>query len=167
MPGKSAAGATTTNRTRVVAGLFAATAIAGLAFFGVLAWRSVTVLRMDPTGALNNFEDARARVPSTPPLLHLDAGGAFVRQPSEGPTGQPATQLHALAYHVEGQRLVRADVPVWFFRVKGPAVRYALRDTGLDLDALKLTATDLEQAGSRIILDEQRANGDRLLVWTE
>ena len=42
-----------------------------------------------------------------------------------------------------------------------------MRDTGFDVDALKLTASDLERAGARVILDETRPGGDRLLVWTE
>jgi hypothetical protein len=141
--------------------------VLGVAVFGVLAWRSVTVEQMDASGALNNFEDAKGRVPSTPPLVQRDASGNFVRHASEPATSHRATELHALAYYVEGQRLVRADVPLWFVKVKGPAVRYALRDTGFDLDALNLTATDLERAGARVILDETRSSGDRLLVWTE
>jgi hypothetical protein len=106
-------------------------------------------------------------VPSPPPLVQRDASGNFVRHESEPTTSRAATQPHALAYYVGGQRLVRADVPLWFFKVKGPAVRYTLRDTGFDLDALNLTATDLERAGARVILDETWFSGDRLLVWTE
>ncbi len=34
-------------------------------------------------------------------------------------------------------------------------------------DALNLTATDLENAGASVVLDETRSNGDRLLVWTD
>jgi hypothetical protein len=63
--------------------------------------------------------------------------------------------------------LVRADVPLWFLKAKGPALRYAVRDTSLDIDALNLTATDLEHAGAGVVLDETRSNGDRLLVWTD
>ena len=155
------------NRARVGAALFVVAAVFGLAVFGVLAWRSVSVLEMDASGALHNFDAARARVPSTPPLVQRDASGVFVRRPSVKTTGPAPTELHALAYHVDGQRLVRADVPLWFFKVKGPALRYAVRDTGLDLDALNLTATDLENAGPGIVLDETRLNGDRLLVWTD
>jgi hypothetical protein len=152
---------------RVGVVIFVAAAVLGVAVFGVLAWRSVTVVPMDASGALDNFEDAKGRVPSTPPLVQRDASGTFVRHASEPTTSRAATQLHALAYYVAGQRLVRADVPLWFFKVKGPAVRVALRDTGFDLDALDLTATDLERAGAQVILDETRSSGDRLLVWTE
>jgi hypothetical protein len=77
------------------------------------------------------------------------------------------TQLRVLAYRAPQQRLVHADVPFWFLKVKGPAVRYALRDTGLDLDRLDVSLADLERYGVCLILDETRANGDRLLVWTE
>jgi hypothetical protein len=57
--------------------------------------------------------------------------------------------------------------PLWFFKVKGPAVEYARRDTGFDLAALGLTAGDPERAGRGLILDGARNNGDRLLAWTE
>ena len=155
------------HRAPTGAALFLAAAAFGVAVFGVLAGRSVSVLEMDPSGALHNFDAVRARLPLAPPLVQRDPSGAFVRRPSVKTTGPVPTQLHALAYHVEGQRLVRADVPMWFFKVKGPALRYAVRDTGLDLDALNLTATDLENAGTGVVLDETRLNGDRLLVWTE
>jgi hypothetical protein len=147
--------------------LFLVAAVFGVAAFGVLAWRSMSVLEMDPSGALDSFDAVRVRVPSRPPLVQRDASGAFVRGPSVKTAGRVPTELHALAYHANGQRLVRADVPMWFFKVKGPALRYAVRDTGLDLDALSLTAADLENAGAGVVLDETRLNGDRLLVWTD
>ena len=153
-------------RARAGAALLLIAALVGVAVFGVLAWRSVSVLEMDATGALHNFETVRARVPG-PPLVRRDASGRFVRRPSGNTTGPVPTELHALAYYVDGQRLVRADVPMWFFKVKGPALRFAVRDTGLDLDALNVTATDLENAGAGVVLDETRSNGDRLLVWTD
>jgi hypothetical protein len=156
-----------TERARVGVVVLVAAAVLGIAIFGVLAWRSVTVVQTDASGALNSFEDAKSHVPSTPPLVQRDASGVFVRRPSVKSTAAVPTELHVLAYHVDGQRLVRADVPMWFFKVKGPALRYAVRDTGLDFDALNLTATDLEKAGAGVVLDETRLNGDRLLVWTE
>ena len=155
------------HRARVGTTLFLVAAVFGVAAFGVLAWRSVSILEMDASGALDNFDAVQVRLPSTPPLVQRDASGAFVRRPSVKPGGPVPTELHALAYHADGQRLVRADVPMWFFKLKGPALRYAVRDTGLDLDALNLTATDLENAGTGVVLDETRLNGDRLLVWTE
>ena len=61
----------------------------------------------------------------------------------------------------------RARVAIWFLKLKGPAAQLVLRDTGLDLAALRLTAADLERAGPAIVLDRRSGSGDRLLVWTE
>jgi hypothetical protein len=72
-----------------------------------------------------------------------------------------------LAYRADAERLVRADLPFWFVKMKGTAVQYALGDTGLDLGALGIDPVELERYGPCLILDQTRANGDRLLVWTE
>ena len=144
---------------------FVAAAVLGVVVFGLLARRSVSVERMDVTGAAHNFEEALASVPSPVPLVRRTAADGFVRR-SRDPGGATPTQLHVLAFYADGQRLVRADVPLWFFRVKGPAVAYALRGTGFDLDALGLTASDLQRAGAGVVLDETRSSGDRVLAWT-
>jgi hypothetical protein len=140
--------------------VFAAAAVLGIAVFGELAWRSVAVARMDAGGALRNFEEALARVPSTPPLVQRDGSGHFVRHPAEPISSRAATELHALAYFIEGHRLVRADAPLWFFKVKGPAARYALRDT-VERCARRIDVRDHDLGrtapGDRIGLQDQPA----------
>jgi hypothetical protein len=71
-----------------------------------------------------------------------------------------------LAYHASTQRLVSADIPIWFIRIKGPAAAFALRDTGFDLEVLGLTAGDLERSGAGLVVDESRGE-DALLAWTD
>jgi len=151
--------------SRALIGL-AVAALGGVAVFAGLAWRAVSVVQTDANGSQNSFQEALASVPSQQPLVQRDAQGHFVRNLDGGPVGPPATQLHVLAYYADGQRLVRADVPLLFLKVKGPAIGYALRGTGFDLETLGLTAGELESAGSRVVLDEMRTMGDRLLVWT-
>jgi hypothetical protein len=155
----------TRNSVGLVAFLVAA--LLGVSLVSLLTWRSVAVERMDATAAQHNFEEARDRVPFRAPLVRRDAQGGFVRETEVAPAGAPPTHLHVLAYYVDAHRLVRADVPLWFFKVKGPALAYGLRGTGFDLETLGLTAGDLERAGARIVLDEMRSSGDRVLVWTE
>jgi hypothetical protein len=46
-------------------------------------------------------------------------------------------------------------------------LQYAVQGTGVDLDRLGVTAADIERHGPGPILDETRANGDRVLVWAE
>jgi hypothetical protein len=79
----------------------------------------------------------------------------------------PVSRLKALAWRASEQRLVTADTPFWFFKLKGPAARYALARTGLDLDCLHLTARDLERFGPIVIVDHASRDGSRLLVWNE
>ena len=144
----------------------AGAALLGLTIFGALAWRSVRVEHADETDAFRRFEEVRREFGSTP-LVHWAPGGTLTRMPAQVPRGTRPATLHVLAYRSAEERVIQADVPLWFFKVKGPAVDYALRGTGFDLTTLALTAGDLEQAGAGLVLDETRANGDRLLAWTE
>lgn len=77
------------------------------------------------------------------------------------------TRLGVLAYQAGDDRLVTADVPMWFFRMKGPPTQFLVRGTGLDLERLQITAADLERFDPSVVIDHTRSNGDRLLVWTE
>jgi hypothetical protein len=143
-------------------------ALAGIATFGVLAWHGVTTERAEPDEALRRFEAIRRGLGSAEPILQIDEAGTVTRRPAPA-LGQsaPPTRLVVLAYRAPEQRLVRADVPFWFLRLKGPAVQYALRGTGLDLEHLGVSPAELARYGACPILDETRTNGDRLLVWTE
>src|SRR4051794_2151518 len=110
-------------RSSVLAGLGLA-ALAGLALFGVLAWRSVTIERAAPSEALRRFEEIRGGRDETVPVLHVDAArGVTRRPPPDHPAASP-TRLLVLAYHVSGERLVRADVPFWFVKMKGWGAQY-------------------------------------------
>jgi len=137
----------------------------GLSLFAVLAWQAVSVQQVEATDALQQFETLRASMKGAP-LVRRDASGRFERRVLAA-SDAPVSQLHVLAYHASGQELVRADVPFWFFKAKGPAVQYALRGTDFDLAALNLTPSELHAAGACVVLDEVRPNGDRLLAWTD
>lgn len=150
----------------VLVGLIVGAAL-GLGIFGVMAYRAVTIEAARPSEALRRFDAIRAAMPGQP-LLTLDDAGDVVRREAPRAIGPaPIRRLAVLAYHAETQRLLTAEVPFWFLKIKGPAARYALRDTGLDLDRLRVTATELARHGPAVVIDRVRPNGDRLLVWTE
>jgi hypothetical protein len=107
----------------------------GLSIFGVIAWRAVTVQRADANEAVRQFDAIHASMEEAA-LVRILPSGRAERRVTAPTNDAVATQLHVLAYHAGSQQLVRADVPLWFFTVKGPAVRYALRDTNFDLDAV-------------------------------
>lgn len=148
--------------------LVLAGAVCGLSLFGMMVWRATTVERAAAVEAERQFAAARAPFGSMPAMLHRDSSGRLVAAVPFVDGGKPApARLGVLAYRTREGRLVRTSVPFWFIRLKGPAVGYALRDTGLDLRQLGLTPAELERHGRGIVVDETNSNGDRLLVWTE
>ena len=152
---------------RVVIALAAGAAI-GLSIFGVLVYRAVNIERADRGEAARRVATVRAVLPPGPAVLAIDDAGTIVRRETPRSATPPALRrLCVLVYYADAQRLVSADVPFWFFRIKGPAARYALRDTGLDLDRLGVTPDELQRYGPAILIDRVRPNGDLLLVWTE
>ena len=155
-------------RTRRVLLALLAGAVVGFAIFGLLAYRAVSVEEAAAPEALRRFESIRAALGGRPPLIALDDAGNVVRRAAPGSTSpRPVSRLGVLAYQAGEQRLVTADVPMWFFKLKGPAAQYLVRGTGLDLERLQITASDLERHGPSIVIDHARTGGDRLLVWTE
>jgi hypothetical protein len=155
-------------RTRRVLLFLLLAAIAGLTVFGILAWRAVNVENADAPEALRRFTAIRSALGSRPPLLTLDEAGNVVRRaapPAHQP--HPLTRLAVLAYQADEQRLVSAGVPFWFFRMKSQPTQFLVRGTGLDLERLEITAADLAKYDPSVVIDHTRANGDRLLVWTE
>ena len=141
-------------------------AAAAVVMFAFVVWRSVTIERAEASDALRRFAQVQSRFHSSDPMLRIDADGTITRRPVRPGERALLSRLQALAYRVQEQRIVHASVPFWFLKMKGPAVQYALRDTGFDLKRLGVTPADLEHFGAGVVLDETRANGDRLLVWT-
>jgi hypothetical protein len=156
------------SRGRLVALVVAGGAAAGVVVFGVLVSRAVTVEQAEAPEALRRFAAVRSSLRGTTPLLALDEAGTVVRR-TDPPSVSPVrlTRLAVLTYQVNARRLVSADVPFWFLKLKGPAAQVALRGTGLDLTRLGITPADLERYGPSLVIDHTRPGGDRLLVWTK
>jgi hypothetical protein len=153
--------------TRILTLLLVA-AILGLAAFGYLVSNVVTVARVEDSDGSRRFLAARAAFGSARPMLEIAPSGRVVRRPSPPREGAGHLErFRILVYQLQQRRLLEADVPFWFVSLKGPALQYAVRDTGVDLDRLGVTAADLQRHGPGPILDETRANGDRVLVWVE
>ncbi len=155
-------------RTRRALLALLAVAIIAIALSGFLASRAVTVEEAPAPEALQRFESIRAALGGRAPLIGLDEAGNVIRRTAPPlTTPRPVTRLGVLAYQAGEVRLVTADVPMWFFRMKGPPTQFLVRGTGLDLERLQITAADLERFDPSVVIDHARANGDRLLVWTE
>jgi hypothetical protein len=142
--------------------------LAGIAVFGLLVWRAVTIEEAARAVAERRIASVRRELPSKAPLIEVDDEGRLVRMSSSDQnSARPITRLKALAWRATDQRLVSADTPFWFFKLKAPAARYSRAETGFDLDRLGLTPADLERFGPAVIVDHTSRDGSRLLVWTE
>jgi hypothetical protein len=149
----------------IVLGVLAA---AGITFSAIVTHRHVSRETADAVTARRAFEGIRATWPDRQPLVVLSPDGRPMRQADvpDSPGIRP-TIVHILAYEAAPRRLTRAEMPFWFLKMKAGGLRLVTRGTALDLDRLDLTPADLERYGPALILDEQRAGGSRLLVWTE
>jgi hypothetical protein len=145
----------------------AVAALIGFGVFGFVAWWSITVERAEPEQADGRFAAIREHFSGVEPLLRVESDGRVVKRQIEATGVRPARSLRVLAYRADLRRVVQADAPFWFLKAKGPAIRFSLRDTGLDLERLGLTPTELQRYGATLVLDEEKPNGDRLLVWME
>ena len=145
-----------------------AAAVCGIGVFALLVWQAVEVLDAGPADAARAFEEARAPFGDQPALLSRQPDGTLVRRDRQPPDA-PAVVAHirVLSYQSASRRLTRADVPFWFFKLKSPAAQFFVRDTGLDLSTLGLTAADLEREGPTLILDETGHAGYQWLVWSD
>lgn len=143
----------------------------GFSIFGSLVYRAVSVEEASSSEALSRFAAVRKKFADQVPMLEVDASGRIIRSaapPAAAASVVPGVKrLEVLGYRAAEERLVAAHVPLWFFSLKRPALQFAVRDTGLDLDHLRLTAEDLSRHGPGLVLDQVRPNGDRLLVWAE
>jgi hypothetical protein len=146
--------------------VLALAAILGLGVFGLMAWRSVTVERVEPDEALRRFMAVRAQF-SAEPILRVRPDGSVERSKEPPADGPAAKYFRVLAYRAPEHQLVRVNIAFWFLKAKGPAVKYSLRGTGLDLDRLGMSPADLARYGPTLVLDETAADGGRLLVWTD
>lgn len=155
--------------SRIALGITVA-ALVGFSISGSLVYRAVNVEEANSSEALIRFAAVRKKFANQVPMLEVDASGHVARSsvPAAAAPGVAAVKhLEVLAYRAAEERLASAHVPFWFFSLKGPALQFAVRDTGLDLERLGLTADDLSRHGPGLVLDQVRPNGDRLLVWTE
>jgi hypothetical protein len=143
-------------------------AVLGLTVFGFLAAQVTSVTKVDSIEASDSFQAVLDSLDSGPARLIRDETGKFTNNAvaAPGPV-TPPTKLGVLAFRVSDRRLIRSDIPFWFFRLKGTAAQFALRGSGFDMKKLGITPGDIARQGVGVILDETTARGDRLLVWAE
>lgn len=154
------------NAKRWTIAFFSCAAI-GLGVFGLMVAQVTSVERMEYEGAVARIDSVRTTFANPEPVVHTNAAGELEIDELPNEPASRIRTLHVLAYRGEAEGLVQVDIPVWFLRMKDPAIRFVLDDTGVNLKELGLSINDLRRRGPRVIVDERRPNGDLVLLWTE
>jgi hypothetical protein len=151
----------------VLRGLLIASVV-GLTVFGISVWRISDFETLPPSEARVRFSAVRDSLPAGEPLLLIEPGGGVAPNPAaDAGRGGRVRTVGFLAYRAADDRLLRLDVPFWFYRFKEPSTRFFLAQLDVDLAHLRITSDQLAGHGPGLVLDESLPNGNRLLVWLE
>jgi hypothetical protein len=142
----------------------AVVAVLAVGAWTFIAWDWVTAIHAPPDDAARQFDSARLAHAGEEPVVTL-RDGAFVRRPFSTDPRDAPSDLLVLVYHRPTERLIRAEVPFWFLRMKGPASERMLRGAGIDLAEFGLTVDDLSRYGPALVFDGTRGE-DRVLLVT-
>lgn len=152
---------------RVLRGLLI-TIFVGLTVFGIFVWCVSDFETLPPSQAQLRFSALRDRLPAGEPLLLIDSHGGVVPNPAAGAgRGGRVRTVGFLAYRADDDRLLRLDVPFWFYRFKEPSTRFFLAQLDVDLSYLRITSDQLAGHGPGLVLDQSLPSGSRLLIWLE
>jgi hypothetical protein len=156
----------------VVALVVAGLALAAGITVTVLMQSSVTVSHPVPADAASRFAALRQRFQGARPLIEIadkeGTGRLVVHRDALPATPAPVTTVRGLAWRASNRTLADVRLPFWFIRLKlagGRATLGALLPAGWEI--VDLAPDDLVRHGPGLLLDEQAANGDRLLLWAE
>ena len=145
-----------------------AVAAVGVAVLGLLAAQVTSMEKMAADAAQLQIEAVVDSLGFGPPRLTRDGSGKFTsKAPENVATDKNPKKLVVMTYRSRESRLIRTDIPFWFFRLKAPAAQFALKDSGFDMKRLGLRPADITSQGAGLILDEMIDGGDRVLVWAE
>lgn len=147
--------------------LFIAAAL-GFATFLFTAWRVTKVEPMGGADANLRFRAVYERFEDTQPMLTRDGAGNVTHHKRHSKELIPTVpqDLVVLAWRGPQPGLVQMRIPLWFLRMKGAALRYMFRKTGLDPGPWALSPDEIRDWGPGIIIDYQNRS-DRVLIWAE
>ncbi|RKZ14199.1 hypothetical protein DRQ53_12080 [bacterium] len=144
---------------------------AALGFGGFLWFASqlTSVDKIDRSSADMRFRAAREQFTDQTVMLRMDEGGNVVEL---APTSLPMfpvipTDLVVLAWRGPATGLVEVRIPIWFVRMKGPALEFMLKDTAFEPRRWGLDVESMQARGAGLVLDHYGRGGERVLVWTE
>ena len=154
-------------RARTIVMIVFALAVAGMTVFVLMAQRMMSFDEVSAEEAETRFSEVRAGFGDDEPILVIYGDGeARLREDADLSEGEvPAETLHLMLYNPPEQ-LMAAQMPIWFFRLKGRAWLRVSGRGDVDLKEIGLDPADLKRMGPRLLFDGQTRDG-RMMMWTE
>ncbi len=148
--------------------------VVGGGLLGGLAWAAYQSFSfkadfIPPDAAEREFEQARAKFAGQRPLIEVGDDGAARVVPRTAPGGSAdVASIHVLVYTPDVRKLARVTVPFWLVRLspQSGTARFD-NDDVKELHGVKITIGDIERAGPGLLLDHQRDDGSRVLIWSD
>lgn len=126
--------------------------------------------RVATADALQSFEAVKASLPTPQPLFELDEDQRprALRPLTDLPTSATRPDnLLLLAWDPDGERLIRASLPLWMVRFGKGRMHIGKDGHGFELDRLELDGEQLARIGPALVVDVRSHDGTRLLLWTQ
>ena len=163
----------------------------GVAFIGgttFFVYRHTSARFVEPSAALGEFTQTRARFAGQTPLLEFvtgdirhakadqklsdhddDFGGMeLVVHRTPNAERREVKTLHVLTYQTSTGKLVHVDIPGWLLQFSSAGGRFRLASLdALQGDNERVTVEDLERHGPGLVLDVNGLRGNQVLIWTE
>ena len=139
----------------------------GFSVFGLMVYRATEIDRVPAVVSDSRFLAIQDSLALAPPIFTTVDGGLARRPLPTSPPDHRPSSLHVLVYRSAQEGLVHTRVPFWFIRLKMPALRFALRETGVDFENFAITRGELARYGPSVVYAENHLSGDRVLIWTQ
>ena len=157
----------------VIVGIVSLIVVCIVAVAGVGVYAVMKNFRTQPasaTSAVKTFDQERAQFRGQSALLtldDLDTPSIIQKKINNLPAAQtPASHLEILVWAPSNERTVRISLPFWLLKLGRKKINIAGADA-FDFDQLQIDVSQLERMGSKLIVDLERAGGERVLVWTK
>ena len=148
--------------------------VVGGGLLGGLAWAAYQSFSfkadfIPPDAAEREFEQARAKFAGQHPLIEVGEDGAARVVPRTAPGGSAdVASIHVLVYSpTSGSSHASRSRSGWCAsRRRAARIRFDNNDVK-ELHGVRITIGDIERAGPGLLLDHQRDDGSRVLIWSD
>jgi hypothetical protein len=152
--------------------------MAGIAIVGGLGYSLYQQVGMHATfvkaeDAARQLDAIRATLPGQPKITikKTDDGSPdlVLAKPAASPV--PLTSLHVAAYDPSNDKLVQLTIPFWVLRMMPEGQHFKVNGeevlNHLSTPSGKLTAKDIEALGPGLLVDDDRPDHTRVIIWSE